>query len=121
METNTHRSDEQVSAEGNTIKKSDNSERMVGETSKNVETDTIDDRNLNSNNSWRSNCSSDVVRIVPDNSRITTPIVIKNEIDVKQDLDINDMEIVYGTYDETTNSITVIYPGQGDNIAYKNA
>ncbi|XP_015177465.1 PREDICTED: putative uncharacterized protein DDB_G0284695 [Polistes dominula] len=27
------------------------------------------------------------------------------------------METVYGTYDETTNSITVIYPGQGDNIA----
>ncbi|XP_014609712.1 PREDICTED: uncharacterized protein LOC106789750 [Polistes canadensis] len=27
------------------------------------------------------------------------------------------METVYGTYDETTNSITFIYPGQEDNIA----
>lgn len=116
METNTHRSDEQVSAEGNTLKKSDNTERMVGETSKNVEADTIDDRSLNGSNSWHSKCSADVAQIVPDNSR-TTPIVIKNEIDVKQEPDINDMETVYGTYDETTNSITFIYPGQEDNIA----
>ncbi|KAI4490134.1 hypothetical protein M0804_004316 [Polistes exclamans] len=105
-----------VSAEGNTLKKSDNTERMVGETSKNVEADTIDDRSLNGSNSWHSKCSADVAQIVPDNSR-TTPIVIKNEIDVKQEPDINDMETVYGTYDETTNSITFIYPGQEDNIA----
>ncbi|KAI4502243.1 hypothetical protein M0802_002925 [Mischocyttarus mexicanus] len=113
VETNTNRSDEQVSVEGNTVKKSDNSERMVGEASKNVETDAIDGRSLNGNNSWHSNCI-DVALIVPDNSR--TPIDIENDIKVKKEPDINDIETIYGTYDETTHSITIIYPSQGDNL-----
>lgn len=35
---------------------------------------------------------------------------IKQEI--KQESDVNDVDMVYGTYDEATNCITIIYPGE---------
>lgn len=104
-----------MSDEENTIKKSDNSKRMVGQTSENVEANGIADRSVNDYDDWHHNCSTDVTHIALDNTQ-TTPVSIKNEIEVKQEPDMNDMETVYGTYDETTNSITIIYPGQEDNV-----
>lgn len=86
---------------------------MVGQTSKNVEADTIAGRGVNPYSSWHPTRSTVVARVVP-NSR--TPVSIKNEVEVKQEPDLNDMETVYGTYDETTNSITIIYPGQEDSV-----
>ncbi|KAF7405192.1 hypothetical protein HZH66_004098 [Vespula vulgaris] len=115
VEANSHRSNEQVSDEENTVKKSDNSKRMVGQTSKNVEADTIAGRSVNDYDTWHLNCSADVTHVVLDNTQ-TTPVSIKNEIEIKQEPDLNDMETVYGTYDEITNSITIIYPGQEDNV-----
>ncbi|KAK2579286.1 hypothetical protein KPH14_008245 [Odynerus spinipes] len=114
VEANSHRSNEQVPVEENTIKKSDDTERMVGQTSKNVEADTIASRGVNTSyGSWHPNCSTVVAHVVPN---LRTPVSIKNEVEVKQEPDMNDMETVYGTYDETTNSITIIYPGQEDNV-----
>lgn len=86
---------------------------MVGQTSKNVEADSTVGRSVNTYDSWHPNYSTVVAHVVP-NSR--TPVSIKKEIEVKQEPDMNDMETVYGTYDETTNSITIIYPGQEDNV-----
>lgn len=46
----------------------------------------------------------------------SAPVSIKSEIEVKQEVDTHDLDTVYGTYDETTNSITIIYPGDESSV-----
>lgn len=81
---------------------------MVGQTSKNVEASPI--------------CSS--LNLYPKESssaqylkKSSTPSeLFKREVKVKQEPVVNDMDTVYGTYDEATNCITIIYPGEDDSI-----
>lgn len=44
------------------------------------------------------------------------PVSIKPEIEVKQEVETHDIETIYGTYDEATNSVTIIYPGDDNDV-----
>ncbi|KAG7204067.1 hypothetical protein KM043_001921 [Ampulex compressa] len=49
-------------------------------------------------------------------SNTPTSVSIKSEVEIKQEPDTHDLDTVYGTYDETTNSITIIYPGDENSV-----
>ncbi|KAL6444883.1 hypothetical protein ACFW04_002124 [Cataglyphis niger] len=88
------------------LKKSDRSETMVGQASEDVEADRVRE-------------SINNVSYLPDTSDWHTgnrdtesTVPIKTEIEIKQESEPTpDLDTVYGTYDEATNSITIIYPG----------
>lgn len=89
------------------VEKSDRSERMVGQASKDVEADRV--RESITNVSYLPD-TSDWHTVVRD-TESTAPI--KAEIEIKQESEpAPDLDTVYGTYDEATNSITIIYPGE---------
>lgn len=112
VEANPHRTNEQVSVKENTIEKCDHSKGVVGQTSKNVETSRTS-RSMSTYQSWQPVSSTVTTPCIVNTS---TPVPIKSEIEVKQEVDTHDLETVYGTYDETTNSITIIYPGDESSV-----
>lgn len=94
---------------------------MVGPASKNVEADRscrsvttyrnwhpVSSTANNNNNSNRALCTL---------SSTSAPVPIKTELEIKQEPDVQDLDTVYGTYDEATNSITIIYPGEENGMA----
>lgn len=110
MEANPHRTDEQVCVTEDPAKKSDRPEAMVGQASEDVEADRVRESINNvpyipDTSDWHTNV------VVRDTESSTAPI--KTEIEIKQESDPTpDLDTVYGTYDEATNSITIIYPGE---------
>lgn len=85
----------------------------MGQTSENVET-SGSCRSLSTYQSWHPVTSTVTT---PCTHNTNTPVSIKSEVEVKQEVDTHDLDTVYGTYDETTNSITIIYPGEENDVA----
>lgn len=88
---------------------------MVGEASENVEADRAcqsikaplpkHDTGPSTVNAF---CTRTVDKVLPTSNQ--------NDVIVKEEPNLNDMDTVYGTYDESTNCITIIYPGDEDGI-----
>lgn len=113
VEANTHRPNEQNSIAEDTIQERNGSTRMVGQTSENVETSgTV--RSINVGLTQQSISSTVVAPCIVESSPFSMPF--KHENEIKQEPNVNDMDTVYGTYDETTNCITIIYPGEEDDV-----
>lgn len=102
------RSIPQASVNEAPVKKSDHPEALVGQTSKNVETNRTDGSISNTasclplrdtSNWFLANCDT--------RNAASIKTEIKQESETASDLDT-----LYGTYDETTNSITIMYPGE---------
>ncbi|KZC06379.1 X-box-binding protein 1 [Dufourea novaeangliae] len=112
VEANPHTTNEQVSVQEGTIERHNHSKGVVGQASKNVEAGRTYG-SMSTHQSWH-----------PVTSTVTTPCTtsttalasIKSEIQVKQEVDTHDLDTVYGTYDETSNSITIIYPGEENSV-----
>ncbi|XP_018342746.1 PREDICTED: LOW QUALITY PROTEIN: uncharacterized protein LOC108748864 [Trachymyrmex septentrionalis] len=108
VEANPPRSNEQVSVNETPVEKPDHPEALVGQTSKNVEAsrtggsiDSVSSYLRDTSNWFLEDC---------DTTKITS---IKTETEIKQESETaSDLDTVYGTYDETTNSITIMYPGE---------
>ncbi|KYN27214.1 X-box-binding protein 1 [Trachymyrmex cornetzi] len=108
VEANPHRSNEQVSVNEAPVEKPDHPEALVGQTSKNVEAsrtggsiDSVSSYLRDTSNWFLEDC---------DTTKTTS---IKIEAEIKQESETaSDLDTVYGTYDETTNSITIMYPGE---------
>ncbi|XP_012057249.1 PREDICTED: uncharacterized protein LOC105620358 [Atta cephalotes] len=108
VEANPHRSNEQVSVNEAPVEKPDHPEALVGQTSKNVEAsrtggsiDSVPSFLRDTSNWFLEDC---------DTTKTTS---IKTETEIKQESETaSDLDTVYGTYDETTNSITIMYPGE---------
>lgn len=84
---------------------------MVGPASKNVEADRPA-RGLTAYRTWHP-----VPGTANGNAPSTAaPISIKTELEIKEEPDAHDLDTVYGTYDEATNSITIIYPGEENGM-----
>lgn len=106
----------QVSSKEDSIKELDHPERVVGQTSENVEADRAVGSIVDASDrpsTWQSVC--DTAKSTP--RVVVTPtmpkVPIKTEIEIKQETEsVHDLDTVYGTYDEATNSITIIYPGE---------
>ena len=81
-------------------KEYDSPEEMVGSTSSYVEADT-------SIRSVVSDCMFSPPEIIPNTDNI--PTITFNSCDIKEE-SVQDTEMVYGTYDEATNCITIICP-----------
>lgn len=112
VETNPHRTNEQVSVKEDTVKKRDHPERVVGQTSENVEAGRTCG-SLTAYQPWHPVAST---VSTPCTRNANTPLSIKSEVEVKEEVDAHDLDTVYGTYDETTNSITIIYPGEENGV-----
>jgi len=90
------------------VEKPDHPEALVGQTSKNVEAsrtggsiDSVPSFLQDTSNWFLEDC---------DTTKTTS---IKTETEIKQESETaSDLDTVYGTYDETTNSITIMYPGE---------
>ncbi|XP_077262989.1 LOW QUALITY PROTEIN: X box binding protein 1 [Temnothorax americanus] len=107
VETNPQRSNEQVSVNEAPVKKSNHPEALVGQTSENVEAN----RTGGSVNSTSSCLQTTSNWFLADCDTRSTTSSIKTEI--KQESETaSDLDTLYGTYDETTNSITIMYPGE---------
>jgi len=110
----------QVSVKKNPVKESDRSETMVGQTSKNVETDRADgsvgnDAAYVCTSNWHP--TTETVCCTTDTMTMATAS-IKTEVEVKQESELTqDMETLYGTYDMATNSIMIIYPNEENDMA----
>jgi len=115
----------QVSVKEDPVKESDCSETMVGQTSKNVETDRAGG-SVGSNaaylctSNWHPTtetvcCTTDTAVTMTTASPSPS---IKTEVEVKQESELTqDMETLYGTYDMATNSIMIIYPNEENDMA----
>lgn len=80
----------------------------MGQTSKNVEAS----RTGGSVDSI-SSCLQDTSNWFLEDCDTTKTTSIKTETEIKQESETaSDLDTVYGTYDETTNSITIVYPGE---------
>ncbi|KAK0085574.1 hypothetical protein PV325_004846 [Microctonus aethiopoides] len=123
VEANVEGSSKQIAVKEDTTEESNDTKRMVGKTSKNVETSSTCG-SVNTYKSYpisttelpgviqhqqQSIPTSKLPGLIPKGS-------FKREIEVKQEPIVNDMDTVYGTYDEATNCITIIYPGDDDNV-----
>ena len=113
VEANSNRTNEQVSVKEDTGEKRDNSKGMVGQASKDVEASRTC-RSLSTHQSWHPVSSTDSAHFT---TNITAPVPVKSEVEVKQELDTHDLDTIYGTYDEATNSVTIIYPGDESNVS----
>lgn len=112
VEANPRRTNEQVPLKEDSVKECHHSEGMVGQTPKNVEAHSSS-RSMSINQPWHPVSSTGSTSITVNAS---TPVSIKNEVEVKQEPDTPDLDTVYGTYDEATNSITIIYPGEESDM-----
>ncbi|XP_032667962.1 LOW QUALITY PROTEIN: uncharacterized protein LOC116842625 [Odontomachus brunneus] len=123
------KSNEQVSIKDDSDEKSSHPETVVGQTSENVEANrasgSVGDASYLTADSSLSNyhpvvCStrSDAQGVMTNatTGQTTPSLAIKTEVEIKQESEVaHDLETTfYGTYDEATNSITIIYPGQED-------
>ncbi|TGZ55129.1 uncharacterized protein Xbp1 isoform X1 [Temnothorax longispinosus] len=101
------RSIPQVSVNEAPVKKSNHPEALVGQTSENVEAN----RTGGSVNSTSSCLQTTSNWFLADCDTRSMTSSIKTEI--KQESETaSDLDTLYGTYDETTNSITIMYPGE---------
>ncbi|XP_076656755.1 LOW QUALITY PROTEIN: X box binding protein 1 [Halictus rubicundus] len=117
VETNPCRTNEQVSVKEDTAKKRDHPEGVVGPTPENVEAGRACGGLSDSYPPWHPVASSTVSSTPCTRTNATTLVPIKSEVEVKQEeVDTHDLDTVYGTYDETTNSITIIYPGEENGV-----
>lgn len=105
----------QVSVSEAPVKKSDHPETLVGQTSENVET--------NRTGGGISSASS-CLRRTPNwlladcDTRNTASIKTETETEIKLETETaSDLDTLYGTYDESTNSITIMYPDE-ENDGY---
>ncbi|OXU23727.1 hypothetical protein TSAR_006512 [Trichomalopsis sarcophagae] len=90
-------------------KKFDDTEKMVGQTPNYVEADTSGG-SVAIVNPTTQNIPKAVTSIVPTLTLNSSgPITIAENIEIKEE-PMHDAEMVYGTYDEATNCITIIYP-----------
>ncbi|XP_017788650.1 PREDICTED: LOW QUALITY PROTEIN: uncharacterized protein LOC108571172 [Habropoda laboriosa] len=113
VETNSHRTNEQVSAKENITEKCDHPKGMVGQTSKDVEANGTC-RSLSTHQPWHPvSCTANT----PYTTNTTAPVSIKSEVEVKQEDETHDLDTIYGTYDEATNSVTIIYPGDNTSVS----
>lgn len=111
VEANPHRSNEQVSNKEDSVKQPDHSETVVGPASENVEADRVN-RSV-SNASYLRGSTADWQHPIICSTAATPSTPIKTEIEIKEESEPTaELETVYGTYDEATNSITIIYPGE---------
>lgn len=101
-----------MSAEEDTTEKRDHTERVVGQAPKDVEASRAS-RSMNTYQSWHPVSST---ATTPCTATATAPVSIKSEVEVKEEVDTHDLDTVYGTYDESTNSITIIYPGEENSV-----
>lgn len=113
VEANPHRTNEQVPVKENSTEKCHYSKRMVGQTSKDVETNGTC-RSMNTHQPWHSVSST---ASTPYTTNTTAPASIKSEVEVKQEVETQDLDTIYGTYDEATNSVMIIYPGDESNVS----
>ncbi|XP_012263783.3 LOW QUALITY PROTEIN: uncharacterized protein LOC105690536 [Athalia rosae] len=115
VEANAHQSSEQINIPREATKESSDTTRMVGQTSENVETDRTN-RSLNTRSlpDQSSGSSTTPIFCTPTNADVLP--THENVVEVKEEPNLNDMDTVYGTYDESTNCITIIYPGNGEDI-----
>lgn len=116
VETNPCRTNEQVSVKEDTAKKRDHPEGVVGPTPENVEASRACGGLSDNYQPWHPVASSTISSTPCTRSNATTPMSIKSEVEVKQEVDTHDLDTVYGTYDESTNSITIIYPGEENGV-----
>lgn len=124
VEANPSRSNEQMPIAEDTPKKRDYPKRMVGQTSKDVEASRTSE-SLNGSSTWQIVGSTNTGTILPVNSAAAfknatgnAAFAVKAEPEIKTEIEPpNDCDTVYGTYDEATNSITIIYPGQESEIS----
>ncbi|XP_017761363.1 PREDICTED: LOW QUALITY PROTEIN: uncharacterized protein LOC108551644 [Eufriesea mexicana] len=110
VEANPHKTDEQRSAKENTTEKCNYSERVVGQTSKDVETSGTC-RSMSTHQSWHPVYST---ASTPYIANTNAPLSIKSEVEVKQEDETHDLDTIYGTYDEATNSVMIICPGDNE-------
>lgn len=96
-----------MSTKENTTEKCHYSERMVGQTSKDVETSGTC-RSMSTRQSWHPVSST---ASTPYIAKANAPVSIKSEVEVKQEDETHDLDTIYGTYDEATNSVMLICPG----------
>lgn len=94
----------------------DNSEKMVGEASSYVETGSTcasiaEDLQADQSISDSSTSTFPLIPTVTLNS--SGPITFADNVQIKKE-PVHDTEMVYGTYDEATNCITIIYPEEED-------
>lgn len=113
----------QVSTKDDSVKKPGHPKEMVGQTSENVEANRTTggvggasylaaDSNSSNRHPVICDARSDTQHMVTDATvDSTTPsLSIKTEVEIKQESELE--TTFYGTYDEATNSITIIYPGE---------
>ncbi|CAG5088954.1 Protein of unknown function [Cotesia congregata] len=108
VEAHAQRPNEQVTIKKDTFEESDDPKKMVGPASKNVEASPI----CSSLNLYPKESNPFPAQYV-DKSSISE--LFKREVKIKQE-PISDVDTVYGTYDEATNCITIIYPGEDEGI-----
>lgn len=85
----------------------------MGQTSKDVETNGTC-RSMNIHQSWHPVSSTASTSYTTSTS---VPMSIKSEIEIKQEDMTHDLDTIYGTYDEATNSVMIIYPGDETNVS----
>lgn len=85
---------------------------MVGQASEDVEAGGTC-KSMSTHQSWHPVSSTASARY---NANATAPVSIKSEIQVKQEAETHDFDTIYGTYDEATNSVTIIYPGDETSV-----
>lgn len=101
------RSIPQVSVNEAPVKKSDHPEALVGQASKNVETNRTGGSISSTASCLRNTSNWFLADCDTRNDQASIKTEIKQESETASDLDT-----LYGTYDETTNSITIMYPGE---------
>ncbi|KYM93559.1 X-box-binding protein 1 [Cyphomyrmex costatus] len=90
------------------VEKPDHPEALVGQASKNVEASRTGGSIASVSSCLRS--TSNWLLADCDTTKTTS---IKTETEIKQESETaSDLDTVYGTYDETTNSITIMYPSE---------
>ncbi|XP_034949010.1 LOW QUALITY PROTEIN: uncharacterized protein Xbp1 [Chelonus insularis] len=108
VEAYSNKSNEQKSIKKDSFEEFNDPKRVVGKTSKDVETSATS-RSLNP-------CQGSNAVSQHTTSSTNPTGSFKSEIEVKQEPIVNDLDTVYGTYDEATNCITIIYPGEDDGV-----
>lgn len=115
----------QVSVEEDLPEKSNHPETMVGQASEDVEAGRVDGGVSTSyvheggpSSSWRTAITCDKANEattragVATSSSLTIKTEIKTEIEQESELTHDSESTLYGTYDEATKSVTIIYPGE---------
>ena len=102
-----------MSAKENTTEKCHYPKRVVGQTPKDVETNGTC-RSMSTHQPWHPVSSTVSTSYT---TSTNAPVSIKSEVEVKQEVETHDLDTIYGTYDEATNSVMIIYPGDETNVS----